>query len=487
MIDECESSSSTHPSASASTSSHVGSDLIDPTRMTRCRQLFLRGIVIFALTGFFSAVFIRQQRQEIIQVGSGTNTISVNDDTTMTTPSLLPSNYRQLAYDLAVRRSKERSASTFTPYHNLQEFYGVPEHFGKTHKVQDYQVLNLIRIPKAGSSQLSVVARAIAGCHPDGYPCCATLDKSCPRDDLLCNVVRGCTDHRPRYNITIHHYQHAAFVTAMTNATLSTPSSAATTELQTLVHVPMITGVRDPTDRLLSAFFYKGDHRPKPIRNHSWEIFQNDYIPQPKYRNVLTKMLNGFYAYSNHTDPTIVDRHGHYGIDFDNETVAARAITVAKQRLCNMTVFGLSLRTLEPAASSAALGLLLYESGPVLSKLQPNPVVFGLNATDRTEPTIVNHDGAVRINHNEEYEIFKHEIFVQNHGQALVDKYNRADHQVYQFALALYCSKLHQIPGFVQDVRQTGLAGLYPGCLEPDASDDEGPNHRPSVEQLCAV
>ena len=61
------------------------------------------------------------------------------------------------------------------------------------------KLLNSIRIPKSGSSVLSVKARALAGCSPDGYyPCCAfpgSPKGSCPRKDLKCSLITGCVDH----------------------------------------------------------------------------------------------------------------------------------------------------------------------------------------------------------------------------------------------------------------------------------------------------
>eukprot|EP00984_Skeletonema_dohrnii_P014051 scaffold5869_cov75-Skeletonema_dohrnii-CCMP3373.AAC.2 len=39
-------------------------------------------------------------------------------------------------------------------------------------RLRSTRLLNSVRIPKSGSSALSVTARALSGCHPDGYPCC---------------------------------------------------------------------------------------------------------------------------------------------------------------------------------------------------------------------------------------------------------------------------------------------------------------------------
>lgn len=69
---------------------------------------------------------------------------------------------------------------------------------------QKSQLLNLVRIPKAGSSALSITARALAGCPHDGYPCCGGYpeNEACPAPDLNCvNLIRGCCGHFPKYDV----------------------------------------------------------------------------------------------------------------------------------------------------------------------------------------------------------------------------------------------------------------------------------------------
>ena len=51
-------------------------------------------------------------------------------------------------------------------------FYGISvNQTANTYKIDSLQQIQLIRIPKASSSSLSIIARRYAGCSPPG-PCC---------------------------------------------------------------------------------------------------------------------------------------------------------------------------------------------------------------------------------------------------------------------------------------------------------------------------
>lgn len=135
------------------------------------------------------------------------------------------------------------------------------------------QIIHLIRIPKAGSSALSAVARRIVGCEPAG-PCCKWPGDpvgSCPQKELFdCQTegkVVGCTHHNPHYDMLL-------------NKT-----------------VPTISIMREPLSRSTSAFFYPGIHHNSKCSGSIDECFSN-YVNEPEWKNIATKMLTGAYAYS---------------------------------------------------------------------------------------------------------------------------------------------------------------------------------------------
>lgn len=281
------------------------------------------------------------------------------------------------------------------------------------------KLLNSVRIPKSGSSALSVTARALAGCRPDGYPCCAFPGDpkgSCPRKDLLCNEVTGCTDHRPDYH----------------------------------GDEPVITTLRDPVSRSVSAFFYHYPHTSvKHGEPHTWIKFATN-VQSPRYRNILTKMLNGAYAYN----------------DFDE---LKHTVPRAKARLCSIAWFGLSEM---PVSSS----VMLYET-PQFRRLLPNPVAFGLPAPDATSENVAEETGALRVNSDSEYKEFLATSFTNNDGASVVRKHNEQDIEVFQFAEKLFCGRLFSIPGLVEEMKQKGL-GMEE--IQRCASIGFG-----NIEQLC--
>jgi hypothetical protein len=296
-----------------------------------------------------------------------------------------------------------------TGYANLQESPFRPSN--PTHKGS---VINSIRVPKASSSALSVKARALAGCHPDGYPCCRMPGSpvgTCPRDDLMCLPVTGCGGHRPVFNGT----------------------------------EPIISKIREPAARLLSGFFYFPPHRPPVQQGHGWNLFEQSYIKSAKYRNVMTKMFSGYYAYDKF-DPKI------------------HTVEQAKKNLCRTAWFG---QVEYPVLSS----LLLYEAS-AFQWLVPNPVAFGLPATDggarrekppeNTPSVAANSSGSeedgLRVNSDEEYAAFKHTIFPNHNGTDLVQRYNQEDFELFEFMHQLFCARVHGVPGLVEDARQANIA-----------------------------
>ena len=277
------------------------------------------------------------------------------------------------------------------------------------------KLLNSIRIPKSGSSVLSVKARALAGCSPDGYPCCAfpgSPKGSCPRKDLMCSLITGCTDHRPNYN--------GEEVT--------------------------ITSLRNPVSRSVSAFFYSPPHTSvKQGKPHNWDNFVAN-IETLRYRNVLTKMLNGAYAYD----------------DFNE---SKHTISSAKARLCSMAWFGLSDM---PISSS----IMMYET-PDFIKLLPNRVAFGLLTQEKEKET-----SGLRVNNSSEYKNFLATSFANNGGASFIIKHNQNDIEVFRFAEKLFCGRLLSKVKLVGEMSDAGI-----GIKEIQQCTNLG--NFSNLEQLC--
>jgi hypothetical protein len=308
-------------------------------------------------------------------------------------------------------------------------------------------VINSIRIPKSASSSLSVIARALAGCQPDGYPCCQGRGHppgSCPRPDLFCPLVRGCVNHKPNYP--------------------TAPLPLINTPIE-----PIITFLRHPKERLLSSFFYHPPHRPKN-QCFTFSCFQS-YVQSSIYQNILTKMVYGIYAYDS----------------LPSDIPSSTILQHAKRRLCHKrTWFGLVDREI-------ASQLLLYETPP-FSYLEPNPVVFSLPAVDSENVTesvapINNHNKEkeyLRINESHLYRKSKLEWEGQKDFSDFIKSHNDLDYDLYQFAEQLFCARL----------KESGLLSLsaffkvnpFEKC-EPEQQDVSSSNNdymsTLSVQQLC--
>jgi len=139
--------------------------------------------------------------------------------------------------------------------------------------------VQLIRIPKASSTSLSVIARRIVGCSPPG-PCCkypGTPIGSCS-DRLLfqCQSKRkviGCTGHTPDY-------------VALKSDSIHT-----------------MTMIREPISRSLSAFFYPGIHHNSDCQDQQPQRSTNDcfleYLKSNIWQNIVVKTFTGAYSYAN--------------------------------------------------------------------------------------------------------------------------------------------------------------------------------------------
>ena len=134
--------------------------------------------------------------------------------------------------------------------------------------------LHLVRIPKASSTSMSIVARRMVGCTPRG-PCCkypGDPPGSCPSKDLFkCEVSKrliGCTHHKPNYESLMDS------------------------------HILSITMMRNPVMRSISSFFYGGIHSNIKTCNGPIHKCFSDYTATNKWKNVAVKLLTGLFAYS---------------------------------------------------------------------------------------------------------------------------------------------------------------------------------------------
>jgi len=271
------------------------------------------------------------------------------------------------------------------------------------YSVSSRYVINLVRVPKAGSSALSMIGRALAGCKPDGFACCEKgrivkgkpflkNPKACPRIDIHCDVLQGCSNHKATYNITV---------------------------VSRMPVEPTISQLRDPFDRSLSFFFNGvGGHRaPDLCSNLDTDCFRT-FIRIEKYQNILAKMLIGDSAYAPRLSQSI------------NETIQS-----AKYRLCHqLSWFGLIDM---PIASQ----LLLYESEP-FSWLQPNPVVFNLHVLESETQNKTMYSNMFRNNTKKSYLDAKQTWRETTELQKLFKSLNQPDYELYDFTVQLFCARV---------------------------------------------
>lgn len=133
--------------------------------------------------------------------------------------------------------------------------------------------IHILRVPKASSSVLSMIARRAVGCVPAG-PCCkypGDPPGSCPQEHLFsCHKERrvlGCTNHYSNYHALVD------------------------------FNVTSISIMREPIARSISAYFYPGTHHNSNCTQDKDSCFLQ-YLQNPQWQNVVVKMLTGQHAYS---------------------------------------------------------------------------------------------------------------------------------------------------------------------------------------------
>lgn len=181
-----------------------------------------------------------------------------------------------------------------------QDFYDISLKLLKSNTTmhKELQIIHLLRIPKAASSSLSIVARRGVGCVPRG-PCCiypGNPPGSCPsRQFYNCSSkVIGCVEHNANY--------------------LSL--------LNTSIHT--ISLMRQPNTRAISGYFYGKASRNNIHTNADCPSTLDDcflqYTKDDRYRNVVVKLLTGVDAYSRNvkTCPKKKDCNNSLELALDN-------------------------------------------------------------------------------------------------------------------------------------------------------------------------
>ena len=197
----------------------------------------------------------------------------------------------------------------------------------------------------------------------------------------------------------------------------------------------------------MSAFFYSPPHTSvKQGKPHNWDNFVAN-IETLRYRNVLTKMLNGAYAYD----------------DFNE---SKHTISSAKARLCSMAWFGL---TDMPISSS----IMVYEMSDFIELLPNQVAFFGLLTQEKEKET-----SGLRVNNSSEYKNFLATSFANNGGASFIIKHNQNDIEVFRFAEKLFCGRLLSKVKLVGEMSDAGI-----GIKEIQQCTTLG--NFSNLEQLC--
>jgi hypothetical protein len=269
--------------------------------------------------------------------------------------------------------------------------------------------LHLVRVPKAGSTSLSVIARRMVGCNPPG-PCCkfpGDPPGSCPHRELFtCQLqfkVIGCTGHQIEYRTLLDKKIHSISI------------------------------LREPRARALSAYFYPGHHHNSECKKGLIPCLE-EYMVDSRFRNVATKMFSGEYAYSPvRTCKTAND------CKFSLET-AMVAVTkhfsfvgIAEMWELSLVVLHRKFPWFAPEKSEFSLTEGTADSERIAS---PLAATLG-HDLGRNTSTAVN----VRINQDATYLDFKN-MAVQQYGKDLQQQ-SALDIALYQAALQRLCQELY--------------------------------------------
>jgi len=270
--------------------------------------------------------------------------------------------------------------------------------------------VHLLRIPKASSSSLSVLARRMVGCEPPG-PCCrwpGDPPGTCPSRDLFaCQTegkVIGCTHHYPHY------------------------------EALQRTDTPSISIMREPFRRSVSAFFYPGIHHNSKCTGSVDKCFA-EYTSSPRWKNVAVKMLTGAYAYG--SEPT------------------CRTANQCKNSL-ELAVRNLDLLVFMGVAEMWELSLLVLHLRVPHFKPQLSDFLVaeenssGANSSSNSSSSSSGGAGnrgsrGERTNRDVSYSAFRTQALTQPRLQTMLESQNGLDRILYEHVVQRLCEELHRL------------------------------------------
>lgn len=268
--------------------------------------------------------------------------------------------------------------------------------------------IHLLRIPKASSSSLSIIARRMVGCEPPG-PCCkwpGDPPGSCPAKGLFaCQTegrVVGCTHHYPNYDA------------------LLSPSMVS------------ISIIREPWRRALSAFFYPGIHHNSKCTADLDTCFR-EYALSARWRNVAVKMLTGAYAYDDR--PTCRGaRQCKHSLELARRNLQRLAVMgVAEMWELSLVLLHLKMPQLSPVLGEFLIGEK-YTPRQSQSAASPHTHTHALAPVSAT---------ASRVNAADSYQSFKTRALATASLRQLLHGQSELDAELYQEVLGRMCDDLH--------------------------------------------
>lgn len=264
--------------------------------------------------------------------------------------------------------------------------------------------IQLIRIPKASSTSLSVVARRLMGCSPPG-PCCkypGDPPGSCPHRELFtCQQqfkVIGCTGHNVDYHVLLDG------------------------------KVPTISIIREPRSRSLSAYFYPGHHHNSECMEGLLPCFEM-YLDDSRFRNIAVKMFTGEYAYApaRTCQHTVDCRHS---LEAAKQNVERHVVFLGIAELWELSLVVLHKRFPNFAPDISEFSLA---EGTSDSEKLAQPITLTNNSIPMN----------VRINRDSTYLDFKNMALTQY--LTKLNAQSALDSALYQFALERFCAELHTL------------------------------------------
>lgn len=308
--------------------------------------------------------------------------------------------------------------------------------------------LQLVRIPKAGSSEASVIARHLGGCKPRG-PCCSFPGDppgSCPARHLMCPEVEGCTGH---------------FMPGGAKDKLKDPS------------VFSMSNLRDVVDRLVSGFFYTDPHSPPCAHgeNVDYKSCFLEMTASRTFQNVASKMVSGHYAY---------DGKAHLCLEEDHSNTCTQTLGAVLRGACNLNFITMC----ETWQSSV---LLLFETLPWI---QPTKEFFPApHHEDGNDPS-ARGGKVVASRHNDGA---KHEEGIKHITPKLreaASKANAVDEALHEFVSAKFCQRLQDLELLDRPLVAEELAGyetLHQRCTDTNWITSTLERFKPLVPEDCRL